>query len=122
MIRKAISIQERLVVESAGLPSYRQSLVSCLYYLGLLLKHQGQYVQAQETQRQALIIQELLATGFKDVPRYQQVLADIHSELAHILMLRGELMEAEMQCQKALPLLEGLLEKHPDGLQYKVDI
>jgi tetratricopeptide (TPR) repeat protein len=37
-------------------------------------------------------------------------------------MLRGELKEAELECQKALPLREGLLEKHPDVLRYKVDL
>jgi tetratricopeptide (TPR) repeat protein len=108
--RRAIAIEEKLMVASPTVPDYRYVVGMCYSALGNLLLAAGRNLDAEAALRQA---EDHLEKLWRDFPKtrrfsYRSSRVGILMQLARLRLITGRRQEAEEICRQVSEMLEAL--------------
>lgn len=115
----ALTLQEKLVAEFPGAPSYRKDLSETHINLANCLVAIQQEDDAAKHLRLAQTIREKLVADFPNVPNHRAELARIHSHLGVLLENSGKFTDAETHHRQGLALLEKLVADVPNMPEFR---
>jgi len=125
----ALRLQQELLDQTPGNPSYQQELARTYYNRGILRYDQGDFNNSESDFRYAVRLLETLAdqkTGplaqkNVDVPPSQE-LARVYSNLATLLRKEKRLSEAREFYEHAIGISEALTREKPSSREYRVEL
>jgi tetratricopeptide (TPR) repeat protein/energy-coupling factor transporter ATP-binding protein EcfA2 len=124
----ALRLQQELVNQIPGNPSYPQELARTYYNRGILHYDIGDLANSESDFRQAVGLLELLAQKNADAsagdrnPPPSQDLARVYNNLANLLRREGRTSESEQLFNRAIAIHEGLCNKDPVNGEYKMEL
>lgn len=120
--RKAISLQERPVLESPQSEQERRELTSTYHGLSIALSNTGSLEEAETTCRHAITLRRQLSCDFPAKQDHRVYLGHCLWQLRIILTLTGKFQEAEASVREAIKLYTQLAVESPDVLYYQQEI
>ena len=123
----ALRLQQELVRQIPGNPSYQQELARTYYNRGILL-YRTDLNHSESDFRQAVALLEPLAEKNTDAsagnknPPPSQDLARAYNNLANLLAHEKQMPEAAPLYERAIAILQGLCKKEPGNREYKMEL
>ena len=124
----ALRLQQELVHQIPGNPSYPQELARTYYNRGILRYAGGDHAATESDFRQAVGLLEPIAeknvdasAGNKNPPPSQD-LARVYNNLAILLVHERRMPEAAPLYERAIAIHEGLCKKEPGNREYKMEL
>ncbi len=124
----ALRLQQELVHQLPGNPSYQQELARTYYNRGILRYAGGDLAATESDFRQAVGLLERIAEKNVDAstanknPPPSQDLARVYNNLATLLVHERRMPEAAPLYERAIAIHEGLRKKEPDNREYKMEL
>jgi tetratricopeptide (TPR) repeat protein len=123
----ALRLQQELVRQIPGNPSYRQELARTYYNRGILQYRNGDLKDSESDFRQAVGLLEPIAEKTTDAsagnnPPPSQDLARVYNNLALLLVHEKRMPEAAPLYERAIAIHERLCDKEPGNREYKMEL
>jgi tetratricopeptide (TPR) repeat protein len=124
----ALRLQQELMNQIPGNPSYQQELARTYYNRGILRYDNGDLNKSESDFRQAVGLLEPLAEKNADAsagnknPPPSQDLARVYNNFANLLVLERRMPEAAQLFDRAIAIHEGLCKKEPGNREYQMEL
>jgi len=105
-LRRAWTIEEKLVTDFPSVPDYKLRLAACRAFLALVLKASGRANDALAMFGEAFPVFEQLVADFPDSAAYWWELNEIYWRLQDMLLEDGRFQEAEKACRDCLAIMQ----------------
>jgi tetratricopeptide (TPR) repeat protein/energy-coupling factor transporter ATP-binding protein EcfA2 len=125
----ALRLQQELVNQIPGNPSYHQELARTYYNRGILRSDNGDLNNSESDFRQAIRLLEPLAAEKAEISAQEGVnvlpsqdLARVYNDLANLLREKKRLSEAREFYEHAIGIGEALTKEKSDNREYKIEL